>query len=437
MPLPQEIIRTIRDGNPLSAEFIHEFIRGITHDSVSDAQVAAFCMAILLRGFSFEETAALTTAMAQSGTTLHWGELAAHIVDKHSTGGVGDKVSLMLAPMVAACGLHVPMIAGRGLGHTGGTIDKLETIPGFRTDLAIDRFQHFTREIGCSIIGQTGEFAPADKRVYAVRDVTGTVESVSLITASILSKKLAAGLHGLVLDVKCGNGAFMDNPDKARELGLSIKNTAREAGLTVVPVISDMSQVLGRTAGNSVEVQESVDYLTGAHREPRLHRLTVTLAAHMLILGGAESDLDAARLQIEEKLNNGAAAEHFARMVTAQGGPSDFIDNATAYLGHAPIMQDIVATQDGYLSSMDTRDIGLMLVRLKAGRSLVTDVIDPHIGLTDIAPLGTTCEAGKTVLARVHLRNKEDEAFAQSAYQNAMHYSADTPVIPDIIIDTL
>lgn len=437
MTLPQEIIRLVRDGQPLPADFINEFISGITEDTISDAQVAAFCMAVLLRGLSDSETASLTVAMAQSGIILEWGELAPRVIDKHSTGGVGDKVSLMLAPMVAACGLYVPMIAGRGLGHTGGTIDKLETIPGFRTDLGIDRFQKIVRDHGCAIIGQTDAFAPADRRVYAVRDVTGTVESVPLITASILSKKLSAGLRGLVLDVKCGNGAFMDTLDKARTLGQTIKQTAQIAGLDVLPVISDMNQVLGSTAGNAVEMREAIDYLTGASRSPRLHRLTVTLAAHMLVLGGITDDLADAINLVRKRLDDGSAVEHFARMISAQGGPADLSDHPDMILGQAPFVFDLVADRDGYLHHVNTRDIGLMLVHLKAGRTLLTDVIDPHIGLTGIAPLGTKCEAGKTVLAKIHLRDESDLAFARQSFAQSLVIAESKPEIPDIILDVL
>lgn len=437
MSLPQEIIRLTRDKKTLPPDFIHEFVSGIVDGQVSDAQISALCMAILLNGFSFTETAALTKAMAKSGVTLEWGDIAHMIVDKHSTGGVGDKISLMLAPMVAACGLYVPMIAGRGLGHTGGTIDKLESIPGFKTTLPLDQFQQIVRKWGCAIIGQTDQLAPADKRIYAVRDVTGTVESVELITASILSKKLAAGLHGLVLDVKCGNGAFMSDINKAVELANSLKNVAKEAGLILTPVITDMNQILGTSAGNAVEVIEAVHYLTGVYREPRMHELTVTLASHMLVLGHKTDNLDDARKMVLENLENGNAAESFINMVTAQGGPSSILKDPHLTLGAAPIIKEVIAEKDGFISGMDTRDIGVLLVKLKAGRALVGDAIDPLVGITDIAPIGTKCEAGKTVLARLHLRHDHTIDFAHLAYLKALHFSDTMPDVPQIVLQTL
>lgn len=416
MLIPQEFIRLKRDGGALDPELLSEFVNGVTNNTVSDAQISAFCMAALLKGLTIPETAHLTIAMANSGTRLKWPGLEGKIVDKHSTGGVGDKVSLMLAPIVAACGLHVPMIAGRGLGHTGGTIDKLDTISGFQSNLSLDKFQNIVRELGTAIIGQTSELAPADKRIYAVRDVTATVESVPLITASILSKKLAAGLNGLVLDVKCGNGAFMNDIGKARELANSLKTVAEAAGLNLMPVITDMNQVLGHSAGNSVEVLEAVQYLTGEYREPRLHELTITLAAHMIMMGGVIDNFDRAKLRAQRALDDGKAAEIFAKMVVAQGGPADLLERPFEILGQAPIVKDIIANQDGILSEMHTRDIGVLLVQLKAGRARVEDTIDPHIGLTNIAPLGTECVAGKTVLARIHLRDEADFTYAAKSF---------------------
>ncbi|MDB5478521.1 MAG: thymidine phosphorylase [Alphaproteobacteria bacterium] len=420
MTIPQELIRKKRDGGVLSPQAIGEFVTGVVSGAVSDAQISAFCMASLLQGLSAQETAQLTMAMAQSGTVLHWGDLAPKIVDKHSTGGVGDKTSLMIAPIVAACGLYVPMIAGRGLGHTGGTIDKLEAIPGFRTALPLDEFQRIVRDIGCAIIGQTRELAPADKRIYAVRDVTATVESVPLITASILSKKLAAGLSGLVIDVKYGNGAFMQDLTRAEELAASLQKVAAQAGLNLIPVLSDMNQVLGHAAGNSVEIIEAVEYLTGIYREPRMHDLTILLSAQMLVLGGAAGDLEEARAKALYALETGRAAEIFARMVAAQGGLGDILENPTKTIGQAPVIKKICADRDGVLSAMNTRDIGILLVQLKAGRARVEDSIDPHVGLTSIAPLGAICKAGETVLAEIHLRHAEDFDPMHAAYLSAI-----------------
>ncbi len=402
MALFQEIIRAKRDGGTLTNAEVKEFVQGVTHNDVSDAQIAAFCMAVFAQGMNAVETAALTKTMAQSGIMLDW-NLDGPVIDKHSTGGVGDKVSLMLAPMAAACGLFVPMIAGRGLGNTGCTIDNLESIPGFKTNLSIDMFQKIVAEIGCAIIGQTAQFAPADKRIYAVRDVTATVESIPLITASILSKKLAAGLQGLVLDVKYGNGAFMQDKGKAQELADSLFATAREAGLKLQPVLTDMNQVLGHTAGNAVEVIEAVEYLTGKHRDARLHEVTLLLVAEMLVLGGKAKNIEDGQRLAQASLDSGRAAEIFARMIAAQGGPDDVVENYSRYLKTGVQVIDIFADRDGILAQMDTRGIGNLLVALKAGRARAEDAIDGSVGLTDIAPLGTKCEAGRTLLARAHL----------------------------------
>jgi thymidine phosphorylase len=412
MALIQEIIRAKRDALTLTDAQVKEFVQGVTHNEVSDAQIAAFCMAVFQRGMNPVETALLTREMAQSGIMLKW-NLNSPIIDKHSTGGVGDKVSLMLAPMAASCGLYVPMIAGRGLGHTGGTVDKLDSIPGFRTNLSIDAFQKIVGDIGCAIIGQTAQFAPADKRIYAVRDVTATVESIPLITASILSKKLAAGLQGLVLDVKYGNGAFMQDKEKAQQLADSLFHTAREAGLKLKPVLTDMNQVLGHAAGNAVEVIETVEYLTGARRDTRLHEVTLLLVAEMLVLGGKAKEVEEGRQQAQASLNSGRAAEIFGAMIAAQGGPPDFVENYPRYLKTGTVVIDILADRDGVLAAMDTRAIGNLLVELKAGRARAEDTIDPSIGFTEIAPPGTTCEKGRTLLARAHLAQPDDRIAAR------------------------
>lgn len=413
MLAPQEFIRLARDRVPLPPEKLREFIEDIAKGDISDAHIAAFCMAVFLNGLSTHETANLTRAMAQSGIVLQWGDLSSRVIDKHSTGGVGDKISLMLAPMVAACGLYVPMIAGRGLGHAGGTIDKLEAIPGYNTALPLDQFQKQVRELGCSIIGQTKELAPADRRMYAVRDVTGSVESVHLITASILSKKLAAGLSGLVLDVKCGNGAYMQTIDRAREQASTLKAVATAAGLPLTPIITDMNQVLGYNVGNATEIVEAIDYLTGTRREPRMHTITMALCAEMLVMGKIANTHDDAHRMLQQNLDNGRATEIFAKMIAAQGGPNDLIDNYKTSLCRAPVIRKIIADRNGTLTAMHSRDIAITLIKLKAGRSSVGDTIDPVIGLTDMAPLGTACIAGETILAELHLRNESDADWAQ------------------------
>ena len=329
-----DIIRRKRDGGALSDEQIRFFVNGLADESLPAEQVSSLAMAIFLNSMSFDEAATLTIAMAQSGTILQWdaSEFDGPVVDKHSTGGVGDKVSFLLAPIMAACGCFVPMISGRGLGHTGGTTDKAESIPGYNATPDLDTFRRVVKDVGCAIIGQTPELAPADRRFYSIRDVTGTVESVPLITASILSKKIAAGLQGLVMDVKVGNGAFMQTMDEARELAHSIIGTAARAGLSTRAVVTDMNEVLGSTAGNALEIAESVRFLRNEAREPRLDEVTLALCAEMLIVAGLETDREAATQRCDEAVSSGRASEVFSRMVAALGGPTDFLDKYDAYL---------------------------------------------------------------------------------------------------------
>ncbi|MFZ2652486.1 MAG: thymidine phosphorylase, partial [Burkholderiaceae bacterium] len=331
--LPQEIIRIKRDGGALSSAMIDAFVQGLVQATWSDAQVAALAMAVLLRGMDSAETVALTQAMTRCGEVLAWRDagLSGPVLDKHSTGGVGDKVSLQLAPIVAACGGVDPMISGRGLGHTGGTLDKLESLPGYEVTPSRELLLRALRDAGCAIVGASEHLSPADRRLYAIRDVTATVESVPLITASILSKKLAAGLSALVIDVKLGNGAFCTSVAQAHELAQSLVQVARGANLPCVALITDMNQVLGSTAGNALEVREAIDFLkgsTGDAREPRLLEVTLALASQLLHLGGLAISLDAARRAATLALESGAAAERFARMVAALGGPGDVLRDA-------------------------------------------------------------------------------------------------------------
>ena len=330
---PQEIIRKKRDGGTLGEDEIAFFVRGLTDGAISEGQVAAFAMAVFFRGMSMDERTALTRAMTASGTVLEWPDAPGPVLDKHSTGGIGDKVSLMLAPILAACGAVVPMISGRGLGHTGGTLDKLDSIAGYATAPDLATLRRAVAEAGCAIVGQTAELAPADRRLYAIRDVTATVESVPLITASILSKKLAAGLDRLVMDVKFGSGAFVVRIEEASELAESIVAVAGAAGLPCAALLTDMNQVLGRSAGNAVEVREAIEYLTGAARERRLHEVTAALAAELLVMSGLAPDDSVARAMIETALDTGAAAERFARMAAALGGPSDLMERPDRHLG--------------------------------------------------------------------------------------------------------
>jgi thymidine phosphorylase len=344
-----ELIRRKRDGGELGEEEIAFLVKGIADGSVSDAQVGALAMAIVLRGMSSEERIALTGAMTRSGEVLDWegAGLGGPALDKHSTGGVGDKVSLLLAPIVAACGGAVPMISGRGLGHTGGTLDKLESIPGYDTAPDPDALRRAVASAGCAIVGQTAQLAPADRRLYAIRDATGTVESIHLIVASILSKKLAAGLDALVMDVKVGSGAFMTSMDDARELAGAIVEVARGNGLPTSALVTDMDRVLGRTAGNAVEVRESIEALTGGGVDERLREVTLALCAELLVLGGVEADAGAARSSAERALESGAAAERFAAMVAELGGPSDFLEAPDRHLRTAAVKEEVFPSSPG------------------------------------------------------------------------------------------
>ncbi len=407
MMLPQEIIRAKRDGETLSAGEIGDFIAALTSGAVTEGQAAAFAMAIYFRGMSLDERVALTQAMTRSGARLDWRDanLAGPILDKHSTGGVGDNVSLMLAPMLAACGAYVPMISGRGLGHTGGTLDKLDSIPGYASQPDLDLFKRVVKEAGCAIIGQTADLAPADRRLYAIRDVTATVELVALITASILSKKLAAGLQGLVMDVKTGSGAFMTTLDGSRELATSIATVANDAGLPTVSLITDMNEPLASAAGNAVEIRNAVDYLTGARRDARLDQVTMALGAELLALSGLARDPDAGAAALRRALESGAAAERFERMVAALGGPKNFMSGAHAALPRAPVVVEAPPETRGFVTGIDVRAVGLAVVELGGGRSRATDAIDPAVGLTELAPIGA--RVGRDApLALVHARDR-------------------------------
>lgn len=426
--LAQEIIRCKRDGQRLSVAQIEHFVRGLVDGSWSEGQVAALGMAVFWRGMGRDECVALTHAMMHSGRVMAWPDMPGPVLDKHSSGGVGDKISLMLAPMVAACGGYVPMISGRGLGHTGGTLDKLAAIPGYNAVPDPVVFDRVVRTVGCAIIGQTGDLAPADKRFYATRDVTATVESVPLITASILSKKLAAGLQGLVMDVKCGNGAFADSRAMANELAQSIVSVASGAGLKTAALITDMNQVLGTTVGNALEVAEAIRYLKGDSgtngREPRQHEITLALGAELLVLGGLASTPQAARLQLQAVLDSGAAAEHFARMVAALGGPANLLEHPESHLAAAPIVVPVPALCAGVLRSMQTRDVGLAVVELGGGRRRAEDAIDARVGLTRVCALGTRLTLGDP-LAFVHAADQRGAERAVAQIQAACAISDD------------
>jgi thymidine phosphorylase len=418
MLLPAEVIRAKRDRGTLSPAQIEAFVRGLVDGSWSEGQVAALAMAILLNGLDPGECVALTQAMTHSGEVLQWPGMPGPVLDKHSTGGVGDKVSLLLAPIVAACGGVVPMISGRGLGHAGGTLDKLESLPGYSIEPSRATLLAVLRDAGCAIVGAGPTLAPADQRLYAIRDVTGTVESVPLITASILSKKLAAGLQALVLDVKVGSGAYMPRLDEARALAASLVDVAAGAGLAAEALITDMNQVLGHSAGNALEVREAIDFLTGVEREPRLLEVTLALAARLLHLGGLADDPQEARCRAAAALDSGAAAERFARMVSGLGGPND-IEDAALRLPVAPLQRDLPAPHDGVLVATDVRAIGLAIVSLGGGRRRAEDRIDPRVGLSQVLPLGSRVRKGQP-LARVHAAGPADAEAAIVALQAAM-----------------
>ena len=436
MFLPQEIIRKKRDGLALAAADIDAFVRGVAADVVSEGQIAAFTMATFLNGMSRAEAVALTLAMRDSGTVLNWKSLnlPGPVVDKHSTGGVGDVVSLMLGPLVAACGGFVPMISGRGLGHTGGTLDKLDSIPGYQTNITIRKFQQVVRDAGVAIIGQTAELAPADKRIYATRDVTATVESIPLITASILSKKLAAGLDALVMDVKVGSGAFMPTLEKSRELAQSIVEVGNGAGLKTSALLTDMNEPLAPCAGNAIEVRCAIDYLRGNSRPQRLHEVTMALAAELLVTAGLAPNESAAKQALARCLDDGRAAERFATMVSLLGGPNDLLENADKYLRRAPLIKAVLASRAGFVAGIDTRRVGLAVVALGGGRMRATDTIDTDVGLTDIVALGTHVDVGD-VLATVHARNDASANGALQALEQAIIIS-DAPPTPLPLIQT-
>ena len=420
--LTQEIIRTKRDGGTLSREEIWNFISGVASGAVSEGQIAAFCMAVLFRGMSLDERADLTKAMAASGQTLAWdaAALGGPVLDKHSTGGVGDKVSLILAPVMAACGAFVPMISGRGLGHTGGTLDKLDSIPGYSSRPDVGVLRRTVGEAGCAIVGATADIAPADRRMYAVRDVTGTVEAVDLITASILSKKLAAGLDGLVLDVKAGNGAFCATKREAEILAESLVEIAGRTGLPAAALLTDMDQVLGHSAGNAVEVHEAVAMLRGGSSGSRLYDVTVALAAELLVLGGLADTRQSALKAVDRAIASGAAAERFARMVVRLGGPPDFVEQPEHHLPGAPVRRAAPALRPGFVAAIDTRAVGVAVVALGGGRRLPEDGVDHAVGFSEVAEIGAEVGVGSgRPLAMIHARTEDDADRAAHALQAA------------------
>ena len=416
--LPQEVILKKRNDDPLAQDDIAQFIAGFANGTVSHAQAAAFAMAVYFNDMSMDERVALTLAMRDSGTVLDWSDFDGPVADKHSTGGGGDNVSLMLAPILAAVGIDVPMISGRGLGHTGGTLDKFDAIPGYQTQPDNALFRKVVREAGCAIIGQTSDLAPADKTLYSIRDVTGTVESIALITASILSKKLAAGLDALILDVKTGSGAFMPTLEKSMSLAESLVAVANGAGMKTSALITDMNEPLASAAGNGLEVRNAVDFLTGTHQDPRLREVTLALCAEIARMTGKASTPAEARSLVDTALDSGKATEHFAKMVAALGGPSDFVETMDTHLAPAPIIRDVFAAGQGTISSIDTRSVGMAVVALGGGRATPTDSIDYRVGFDRLAPLGAVAD-GQTPIARIHAADEASAGDAENRLKRA------------------
>lgn len=421
---PRSVIAALRDGKGLTVPDAQGFIRGLVDGRISDSQAAAFAMAVLLRGTGDAGRVALTLAMRDSGRVMHWG-LPGPVLDKHSTGGIGDCTSLIVAPVLAACGAYVPMISGRGLGHTGGTLDKLEAIPGYCTEVGPDELAAVVAETGAAIVAASADLAPADRRLYAIRDEAAAVESLDLITASILSKKLAAGLGALVLDVKCGSGAFLKTPEQAQALARAMVTTANDAGCRTAALITDMDQPLARAAGNAVEVATSVDVLAG-RAGGALRELSLALAAQALELVGRD---DAAQA-VERALDSGAAAERFARMVARLGGPSDLVEAPGRHLPRAPVILPVSAPA-GHVARIDGTAIGQAVVALGAGRVRAGDPVDPAVGLTQLCRLGDAT-GPDAPLALVHARTEDEADRAITAILAAVEIG-DAPQSPPLI----
>ncbi len=427
----RQIIARLRDGGQPSGDDLRWFALGLASGEVTDAQAGAFAMAVLLKGLSEEGRVALTQGMRDTGKVLAW-RLPGPVVDKHSTGGIGDCTSLLLAPALVACGAYVPMISGRGLGHTGGTLDKLEAIPGFRTGLSEDALRAQIDQVKCAIVAASADLAPADRRLYAIRDVSGTVESVDLITASILSKKLAAGLEALVLDVKCGSGAFMKTPDRAEDLARALVKTAQGAGCMTSALITDMSQPLATAAGNALEVIEVMETLTGTSVNTALWDLTVALGGEALALAGLAADAGDGEGRIAEALQSGAAAEIFGRMVAAQGGPADFVERWPDRLPSAPVVLEVPALADGFVGAIDGEALGHAVVHLGGGRLREGDKVNPSVGLSDLAGIGEETGAG-VPLAMVHAASEDAARAAVAAVQGAYRIVPEVPEEPALV----
>ena len=429
------IIAKLRDRQELSSQELQWFANGLADGTVSDAQAGAFAMATLLNGMSSDEVVALTLAMRDSGKVMVW-DLPGAVIDKHSTGGIGDCVSLLLAPALASLGAYVPMISGRGLGHTGGTLDKLEAIPGLRTEVSDEKFRQFVSNTGAAIVSATGSIAPADKRLYGIRDVTGTVASVDLITASILSKKLAAGLEALVLDVKVGSGAFMKSADQAESLAQSLVATANDAGCRTAALITDMNQPCTTSVGNALEIMEVMVALTGGAAESILVDLTVVLGGELLALAGMADTPDIGTKQVRETLADGAAAERFGRMVVDLGGPADFVERWRDRLPASPVVREVLVGRSGHVSAIDGAALGLAVVHLGGGRLRGTDRIDPSVGLSDVALIGDAV-GPQTPLARIHAATDAAADAAAAAVLAAYGIGDAEPEVPTLVYKSI
>ncbi|HBQ36987.1 MAG TPA: thymidine phosphorylase [Rhodobacteraceae bacterium] len=425
------VLTQLRDKKTLTNKEISWFANGLATGQVSDAQAGAFAMGALLNGLSEPEKTMLTLAMRDSGDVLKW-DMPGPVLDKHSTGGVGDTVSLPLAPALAACGAYVPMISGRSLGHTGGTLDKLEAIPGYKTDLGIDKMRQIVGEVGCAIVSATGQIAPADKRLYAVRDVTATVESIDLITASILSKKLAAGLDYLVLDVKIGSGAFMKTAADAKALAQSLVKTANGAGCKASALITDMNQPLASSLGNALEVMAAMELLTVGHVQSPMAKVTVELGAESLMLSGLAQNRQNAMAQIQAVIEDGRAAEIFGAMIKAQGGPADFVDRWRDRLPAAPVVRDVMAIQTGRVLEIDGEALGMAVVQLGGGRLVDGGRIDPSVGLSRVVRLGEMVDE-YTPLALVHAPNPDAADRVAKMVRGAITIGAGQALEPPLV----
>jgi thymidine phosphorylase len=431
MLLPEELIKAKRDGQELADDAIRDFVFGIASEHVTDAQISAFAMAVHFQGMSMQEQSVLTLAMRDSGRCMRWPDLNGPVLDKHSTGGVGDLVSLIVAPMLAACGAYIPMISGRGLGHTGGTLDKLESIPGFNVNLSQYAFNETVTETGLAITGQGRDLAPADERFYAVRDVTATVDSIPLIVASILSKKLAEGLDALVSDIKTGNGAFMCERNSARDLAANLIEVAALAGLSSRALITDMNQPLASSAGNALEVGEAIAFLKNGYRHPRLEDVILSLGSEMMVLGGLADKTKTARAKLLGVIESGHAVERFARMIAKQGGPVDMVDDPQKYLAAAPFARDLAAPVSGCIQYVDTRAIGLSVVSLGGGRRHSGEVIDHRVGLTGFRLVGDSVNRGEPLLT-IHAANESAWHAAAAKLLDAIVIGRKTDALPAV-----